>query len=194
MDLAETGLPRQIRGLMQRIDDELHSRSTSAKLLAKTYLKMILALLARHYAAYEGSDSALKERRRDLARLRPVFDFIDSHYGDRFEIETVAPLISMSKRNFTRFFKRVTGQTFVAYLNGFRIEKARHLLTRRDKTIAEVSQAVGFCNQSYFGFIFQRLAHMSACEYRDQLEPPAQTRAISNSSKHMTASPPNALA
>jgi AraC-like DNA-binding protein len=158
----------EIRGLMQRIHHELPARSTSARLLAKSYLKMILALLARHYAAYKGSVRILDERRRNLERLEPVFHFIDSHYGHRFEIGEVAPLIFMSKRSFTRFFKKVTGQTFVTYLNGFRIEKARHLLASCDKTIAEVSQAVGFCNQSYFGLMFHRLVQMSAYEYRAQ--------------------------
>jgi AraC-like DNA-binding protein len=162
-------LCHQIRGLMQRIHHEQPARSTSARLLARAYLTMILALLVRHYTAYKDSVRVLDDRRRNLERLGPVFDFIDSHYGDRFEIDEVAPLISMSNRSFTRFFKKVTGQTFVTYLNGFRIEKARHLLTSSEKTIAEVSQAVGFCNQSYFGLMFHRLAHMSPYEYRAQL-------------------------
>lgn len=167
---AETELPRQVRELMQKVHQEMSGQSVSAKLLAKTYLKLILALLVRHYADYQGTASVLKERRYSLERLRPVFDFIDANYGDQFEIDDVASLISMSGRNFTRLFKRVTGQTFVAYLNGFRIEKARELLASSDRSIAEVSQSVGFCNQSYFGLMFQRLAHMSARAYREQRE------------------------
>jgi AraC-like DNA-binding protein len=171
---AETGLSHQIRGLLQRINDELTTKSTSGRLLARTYLMTILALLVRHYAPYQGSASVLEGRRRDLKRLQPVFDFIDSHYGYRFEIEEVAPLLSMSRRSFTRFFKKVTGQTFVAYLNGVRIEKALFLLASRNMSIAEVSQSVGFCNQSYFGLIFRRLTHVSARAYQEQLDRPSQ--------------------
>ena len=78
----------------------------------------------------------------------------------------------MSSRNFTRFFRQATGQTFVAYLNGFRIEKARRLLAEGNKTIAEVSYEVGFCNQSYFGVVFRRLVHSAAHRYAKQVTVP----------------------
>jgi len=75
----------------------------------------------------------------------------------------------MSKRNFTRFFKKVTGQTLMDYLQALRVERARHLLASTDKTIAEIALEVGFCNQSYFGAVFHRPAQMSAHEYRRQV-------------------------
>lgn len=167
---ATTGIPRQVRTLMVRIAERLPARSLGARLCAKTYLKMILALLVEHYASYGGSRSTCDARRRDLDRLRPVFDFIDAHFNTNVHLEQLASLVSMSSRTFTRFFGKVTGQTFVSYLNGFRIEKARRLLAAGNKSIAEVSQEVGFCNQSYFGAIFQRLAHMSARQYMKQVK------------------------
>ncbi len=176
---ARTGLPRKIRTLMTRIHDRLPARSACARLCAKTYLKMILAELMEHYASYGGSESTFEARHRDLARLRPVFDFIAAHYSDSIDLADVASLVSMSSRSFTRFFKKVTGQTFVDYLNGFRIEKARRLLATGDKTIAEISQEVGFCNQSYFGAVFRRLAQMSARQYVKQIESAEEAPAIS---------------
>jgi len=177
---AATGLPRQIRPLMARIHDRLPAHSASARLCAKTYLKMILAELTEHYASYGGSVSTFEARHRDLDRLRPVFDFIAIHYSDSIDLADVASLVSMSSRTFTRFFKKVTGETFVDYLNGFRIEKARRLLATGNKSMAEISQEVGFCNQSYFGAVFRKLAQMSARQYVKQLEsadePPAITQ------------------
>lgn len=175
---AATGLPRQIRTLMTRIHDRLPARSASERLCAKTYLKMILVELMEHYASYGGSKSTFEARHRNLDRLRPVFDFIATHYCDSLDLANVASIVSMSSRSFTRFFKKVTGQTFVDYLNGFRIEKARHLLATGDKTIAEISQEVGFCNQSYFGAVFRRLAQMSARQYAKQLESAEEAPAI----------------
>ncbi len=187
---ARTGIPRQVRALMTRIYDRLPATSASARLCAKTYLKMILAELMEHYASYGGSKSTFEARHRNLDRLRPVFDFLAMHYSDSIELADVASIVSMSNRSFTRFFKKVTGQTFVDYLNGFRIEKARLLLAAGDKTIAEVSQEVGFCNQSYFGAVFRSLAKMSARQYVKQLEfaeeAPATTRQRTRSKPPLT--------
>jgi transcriptional regulator GlxA family with amidase domain len=63
-------------------------------------------------------------------------------------------------------FKVVTGQSFVAYLNRFRIARAQNLLTSTNKAIVEISLETGFCNQSYFGVIFRRIAGISPLEYR----------------------------
>ncbi|MCI0626769.1 MAG: AraC family transcriptional regulator [Acidobacteria bacterium] len=166
---ADAGLSGEISRLMRRIDGELGAGSSCSRLCARTYLKMILALLVKHYAPYQGSKPAFERRQRDLDRLRPVFDFIDRHCSDPMGVEDAASIIYMSKRNFTRFFKKVTGQTLMDYLQALRIERARHLLASTDKTIAEIALEVGFCNQSYFGTVFHRLAQMSAHEYRRQL-------------------------
>ncbi len=175
---AGTGIPKRIRTLMKRIHDRLPARSAPARLCAKTYLKMILAELVEHYASYGGSKSTFEARHRNLDRLRPVFDFIATRYGDSIDLTDVASIVSMSNRSFTRFFKKVTGQTFVDYLNGFRIEKARRLLATGNKTIAEISQEVGFCNQSYFGAVFRSLAQMSARQYMKQIESAKEAPAI----------------
>ena len=108
----------------------------------------------------------------------PVFDFIAIHYSDSIDLADVASLVSMSSRTFTRFFKKVTGETFVDYLNGFRIEKARRLLATGNKSMAEISQEVGFCNQSYFGAVFRKLAQMSARQYVKQLGSAEEAPAI----------------
>ena len=39
-----------------------------------------------------------------------------------------------------------------------------------DKSIAEVSQDVGFCDQSYFGQVFQKFLHMTPREYKSHLD------------------------
>jgi transcriptional regulator GlxA family with amidase domain len=72
----------------------------------------------------------------------------------------------MSDCCFMHLFKEVTGQSFVAYLNRFRVARARSLLASTDKAISEISLETGFCNQSYFGVIFRRITGMTPLEYR----------------------------
>jgi len=76
--------------------------------------------------------------------------------------------VNMSPSHFRRAFKQVTGQSFVLYLNHFRIAKAQELLVSTDKSIAEVGMEVGFCDQSYFGLIFRRCTQMTPHFYRNR--------------------------
>jgi two-component system response regulator YesN len=48
------------------------------------------------------------------------------------------------------------------------VAKAEHLLAATDLSVSEVSQAVGFCDQSYFGLIFRGFVHMTPLQYKRQ--------------------------
>jgi AraC-like DNA-binding protein len=72
----------------------------------------------------------------------------------------------MSASYFMRFFKQATGQSFRAYLTGFRIEKAQSMLSSGNLSIVEISQEVGFCSQSYFGEVFRDLVGMTPRAFR----------------------------
>jgi AraC-like DNA-binding protein/mannose-6-phosphate isomerase-like protein (cupin superfamily) len=169
---GETGIPAQVFDLMLRISHELPATNRCGRLSVKTYLKMILVLLLNHYAAIRGSEDVYLRQQGDIERLAPLFDLICRCYGEAIPVEDAALAVRMSKSHFMRFFRHVTGQPFVAYLNHFRVAKAEVLLTTTDKTIAEISQEVGFCDQSYFGLVFRGLLGVSPRDYKSRCEKP----------------------
>jgi len=166
---AATGIPAQVFDLARRAAAELPATTVRARLTVKTYLKMTLVLLVNHYAGYRGSEGVFLKRQRDLERLKPVFALIDSNYCGLIAVEDAAGCVHMSKSSFMRFFKQVTGQPFIVYLNHFRVAKAQTLLAATDLAIAEVSHDVGFCDQSYFGLIFRKLTGETPREYKQRM-------------------------
>lgn len=163
---SNTGIPAQVRDLMRRIHGELPCHTTRSRLVVRTYLKMILALLVNHYAEFRDSEHVLTRHQRDFDRVRPVFDLIEARYSEEISVSDAAAAVHMSKSHFMRFFKQVTGQPFIAHLNQFRIAKAQYLLASTDRTIADIGHSVGFCNQSYFGLVFRKVTHLSPREYQ----------------------------
>ncbi len=167
---AETRLPLAVFELMQMIAAELPSRTARARLSVKTYLKMALIRLANHYASYRGSEDSFQRKQKLIERLRPLFQYLDERYSEPITLDDAARIVGMSKSHFIHFMKQVTGLSFVSYLNQFRVARAQTLLATTDQSIAEISQEVGFCDQSYFGHVFRKLLKMSPREYRVQLE------------------------
>jgi AraC-like DNA-binding protein/quercetin dioxygenase-like cupin family protein len=163
---AATGIPSQVFDLMRRAAAELPASSNRGRLSVQTYLKMMLVLLVNHYSEYRGSEDVCLKKERNLARLRPVFDYIDAHYSSPIAVQDVAARVFMSKSSFMRFFKQVTGQSFITYLNHFRVSRAQSLLRTTDKSIAEIGLEVGFCDQSYFGLLFRKLTGDTPREYK----------------------------
>jgi AraC family transcriptional regulator, transcriptional activator of pobA len=167
---AQTGIPAQIYDLIQQIAAELPASSQRARLSVKTYLRMILIKLLNHYTVYQSHEDVFDVKRRRLERLRPLFNHLDQHFSEPIPLEDAASIVNMSQSHFLHFFKQVTGQSFVNYLNQFRVARAQALLATTDKSIAEVSQEVGFCDQSYFGQVFRKFLHMTPREYKSHLE------------------------
>jgi AraC-like DNA-binding protein len=163
---ASTGIPAEVFKLMQRVHGEIPANSARARLAVQTYLKMILMLLVNHYAGITGTQEVFVRRQLDIERLRPIFEYLETHYSQTIRVRDAARIAAMSDSHLMWFFKRVTGQSFLSYVNHFRVAKAQLLLATTNKSICEVSQDVGFCDQSHFGVVFREMVGMTPLAYR----------------------------
>jgi len=163
---ARTGIPAEVYRLIQRIHAALPVQTSLARLSVRTYLKMILILLVNHYSPYLGTRQLGNRKQQAGRRIAPLFEFLEVHYNQALSVEDAAARLEISKPHFMRLFKQVTGQSFISYLNHFRIAKAQALLATSDKPIAQLCQDVGFCDQSYFGSVFRKTVSMTPLEYR----------------------------
>ncbi|MBZ5593756.1 MAG: AraC family transcriptional regulator [Acidobacteriia bacterium] len=168
---AKSGIPHQAFDLMQRIRVELPATAPRARLAVKTYLKMILILLVNQYASYAGTVETFQRQQRALERLRPLFEHLEGNFSDPIQVQEAARICGMSESHFMSFFKRATGQSFMAYLNHCRIERAQALLVMTDKSVSDIGQEMGFCDQSYFGTVFRKLVGMTPATYRAKSRP-----------------------
>lgn len=161
-------VPLEVQHLMERIGVESPARTDRARLSVKTYVKMIMVTLLAHYAESLKIPTRLDRRQQALERFKPLFSFLDRKSNEPITPADAARIVNMSPSHFRRAFKQVTGQPFVLYLNNFRVAKAQQLLASTDDPISEIGLEVGFCDQSYFGLIFRRIAHMTPRQYREQ--------------------------
>jgi AraC-like DNA-binding protein len=165
---SNPGLSREIREFIERIRQELPGATERSRLAIRTYLKMILLSLVNHCADNKNGLAALNRQQDALARLAAVFQHMQEHYDEPIRVSDAARMCAASTCRFMNLFKEVTGQSFVAYLNRFRVAKAKELLASTKKPIAEISLETGFCNQSYFGAIFRRITDETPLNYRLQ--------------------------
>jgi len=163
---ANTGVPGEVFDLMQRIRAELPGSSIRAGLAIRTYLKMILMLLVNQYSSYAGTMEVFRRQQHALHRLHVFFEFLRTHIGEAIQVSDAARLCGLTDADFMYFFRQVTGRSFKSYLNHCRVERAQVLLTRTNRPVADIAQEMGFCDQSYFGAVFYRVAGMTPAVYR----------------------------
>ena len=74
----------------------------------------------------------------------------------------------MSASYFSTMFKQHTGKTFVEYLTGRRIEKAKELLKFTDLKNYEIASKIGYADPNYFSVLFKKMTGDSPTEYRQK--------------------------
>ncbi len=102
-----------------------------------------------------------------LGQLRLVFNFINDYLGNEIRLEELAALTHSSPSHFTKQFKHATGLPPHQYLIQQRVERAKELLGSGDIRIAEVSQVVGFFDQSHLVRHFKYWVGVTPRDYRD---------------------------
>jgi AraC-like DNA-binding protein len=102
-------------------------------------------------------------------RLRRVLAYVDSRLGGPISLDDLARVAGVSRFHFHRQFRRSVGVTPHAYVLQMRIERAKGLLTGSDLTVGEVSEAVGFADQSHFSNIFRKLTAMTPRGFRNSM-------------------------
>lgn len=105
---------------------------------------------------------------KNKQRLQAVYKYIVENYHRKITLNEVADHIAMNKNAFCLFFKKSTNESFVTYLNRFRLQTAVNLLNRTDQNISEIAYTVGFSDIPYFNRCFKKEYGITPAEYRNQ--------------------------
>ena len=111
-------------------------------------------------------DRPLVEPRKSADRLKAVLADVKARYAERLTVAEAASLAGYSEAHFMRVFKEETGQTFVGYLNDYRLTAATYFLRETDESIGNIAVSCGFDNESYFIRRFRARYGKTPSEYR----------------------------
>jgi AraC-like DNA-binding protein len=107
-------------------------------------------------------------------RLRRVIDYLQEHYAENLRVQMLAELADISVAQLERHFRRVFQLTPQQMLTKLRIESSMRLL-QGDYSVADISQACGFTDQSAFSRQFKSIVGMPPRDYRRVAVSPAPT-------------------
>ena len=125
------------------------------------YLKLMGQLVAGCY-----SELMFMEQSNAPDKISLVQKYIHANYMRRLSVGDVARRFYLSPSSFSRFFRRTLGTGFNNYLNCYRVEKARGMLTETNLSVAEIAFLCGFGSISQFNRTFRDVVDCSPGEWR----------------------------
>lgn len=105
----------------------------------------------------------------EVTRLEAVFEYVNKHYSRDISSQTLASHLGLTTNSFCRFFKKMTNQTFIQFLNEFRVRRALELFDENLYSISEVMYQCGFNDASYFTKQFKKHQRMTPSYYLAQI-------------------------
>ena len=111
-------------------------------------------------------------RELDVASNMDIYislEYMHEHYRENITVADMAGLIKTSPSNFHNLFKSATGKSPIKYLNDIRLSLACDMLLQQDKSIAEISEAVGIPDQFYFSRLFKQRYDVSPMQYKKRI-------------------------
>ena len=131
-------------------------------------------------AAILGELFIVRAREADLARhlgreapplserMHAAIDFIARYVNQPIGLKDIAAGVGMNLYHFARQFRLEVGMPPIQYLNRFRMDQAKRLLTTTEKSIAEVGRLVGIPRPAYFTRLFHQFVGESPQAYRER--------------------------
>ncbi len=145
-----------IDAIMSAIQKEYREQKIGYRLICKGELLHLIVHLAREYAAEVLTERESDSRKRRLERLNTVLDYIQMNYTKQISNRELADIIHLSEDRFNHLFKESMGMPPLQYMNEVRMKKAMNLLKRKEGTVVEIADSVGFTDYNHFGRQFRR--------------------------------------
>lgn len=99
--------------------------------------------------------------------LKKALSYIEENFSqESLSLNSVAGEVNVSANYFSAIFSQAMQVTFVEYVTGKRMDKAKKLLRQTQMHTGEIAMEVGYKDPHYFSFVFKKTQGCTPREYR----------------------------
>jgi AraC family transcriptional regulator len=147
---------------------ELQTETSAGKLLVETLASGLAARLVQKHCSRSPRPASARAAREglDQRRLARVLDYIEANLEGDLTLDRLASIACLSRFHFARAFKAAIGQSPHRYVGGRRLERAKTLLVRTNRSLVDIALALDFSCQANFTRAFRQVTGQTPGEYR----------------------------
>ena len=149
-----------VQALVERLHDEIRSRRSGYKLLARSLLAELFVMICRFCIKLN------EEKDNELLQMARIINFMQANYNKALNRASLARMANMSEATFFRHFKQATGFSPMDYLLNLRLAKAEELLRTTSLSLTDISAKCGFYDSNYFGMQFRKRYEITPHRFR----------------------------
>jgi len=99
--------------------------------------------------------------------IQPAINYINSHYQEKIQLETLSKLCYISTSRFEHLFKSIMGVSPITYKNNILLQRIQQtLISDKNISICDISNMYGFESTVYFCRLFKKATGLTPTQYR----------------------------
>ncbi len=149
-----------VKSIVESLEKELEKQEPGFRLMARSTFAQLVCYLSRCYG------QSREESSRALLRIGKAISHIEENINQDIDLDALAKIAHMSRRNFTRAFRNAMGRSPIEHLIHLRVAHAMDLLDHSELNITEAGFQSGFTDSNYFSRQFRKVTGISPTEYR----------------------------
>jgi AraC-like DNA-binding protein len=153
-----------VENLLQMILQETKAQNLDFELNIQSLLLQLLIFTAR--AVNQAKPVKPPHINPTHAKITEIVRYMNQNFQEGVSLDSIGAVFHINPNYLSRIFKKVTGFTFIEYLNSLRIKEAQRLLRETKIKVVTIANQVGFDNQSHFGRVFRAFIGVSPLQYR----------------------------
>lgn len=168
--LIRTFFPASMTEFQEIFRTMVHALSrhqTGYTLMTEGALYHFLGLLLRRDYLVENPGRAATHSKK-FRECKTILNYIALHYTEPITLKEMAECVHMNPNYFCRFFREMTHQSPIAYLNYYRIECACEKLCMSNARVLDIALDCGFSDVNYFIKVFKKYKNMTPLQYLKQ--------------------------
>jgi AraC family transcriptional regulator len=160
-----------LAAIAHAIASELETQTSAGSLLVEALASSLAARLVQKHVSTSSHQSfpRLTKHGLDRRRLFRVLDYIEVNLEGDLTIDRMASIACLSRYHFARTFKQAVGQSPHRYVSAKRLERAKALLIRGDRSLVDIALALRFSCQANFTRAFKQATGQTPGQYRQEL-------------------------
>jgi transcriptional regulator GlxA family with amidase domain len=108
------------------------------------------------------------EKNHEDESIKKAQGYIEGNFQNKITVDELASMLSLSRRNLERRFKKATTHTVVEYIQRIKVEAAKMNFETSSENVNEVMYKVGYTDTKAFRTTFKKITGLSPLEYRNK--------------------------
>ncbi|WP_391575027.1 AraC family transcriptional regulator [Cohnella sp.] len=152
--------------LLDQAAAEFVAKQPGYQTIIVSQLHMLLTYLARIFFPQQQLDRLGRRPVHNSESFKTLIQSIENQLSERHTVDKAAKQLNLNPYHFCKLFKRLTGRTFIEYVNLCRVNEAERLLLRTELSVTEIAGRIGCDNPNYFTKLFKQYKGIAPSRFR----------------------------